>query len=185
MNNDTLNAPPRAITEAMPEPAARSGETGEPSRSLLARIASLRLGAGDLNDAEFTQLLHRENLPAEAEFEFLSFGGEFVTFSVPKQDAQVWYPGTAWISPVKEEIAERLAAKYGLRLYEPINSVPVCLFPLKPGIAIHHHVELHFPQGPVIMAHPQYLKIRLQTFCGAGREFRSQVLKDLALLYDH
>ena len=183
MNNDTLSAPVRAIAELVPEPAARAGEAAAPRRSLLAKIASLRLSAGDLNEAEFTQLLHKENLPAEAGFEFLSFGDGYVTFSVPEQEPQTWYPGTAWISPVKEELAEQLAAKYGLRLYEPINSVPVCLFPLKPGIAIHHHLELHSPQGPEIMAHPQYLKIRLKAFCGGHGSMRNQVLKDLASLY--
>lgn len=183
MNNDTLSAPTRAIAELVPEPALRAGEAAAPRRSLLAKIASLRLSAGDLNEAEFTQFLHKENLPAEAGFEFLSFGEGYVTLSVPTQATQAWYPGTEWISPVKEELAEHLAAKYGLRLYEPVNNVPACLFPLKPGIAIHHHLELHSPQGPEIVAHPQYLKIRLKAFGGVNGGMRNQVLTDLASLY--
>ena len=184
MNDDPIITAPPVIPEGIPESAVSFGGA-PPCRNLLARIAQMRISAGDLNDYEFTELLHKENLPAEAGFGFLSFSEGYATFSVPEQHAQDWYTGTGWISPVKEDLADRLAAKYRLCLYEPINNVPRCLLPLKEGAAIQHHIEWHSPRGRVIVAHPQYLKICLQAFNDVNIDRNISVLGELSLLYNN
>ena len=125
------------------------------------RAAKERVGEG-LNDHELTRLLLLDTeLPTEAGFTFLSFSGGVVTLSVPKQDLKNWYPEQGWIAPAKEKVARALAEKYGLSLYEPVDTTTSFLHPPSDPEIARHHIELNDRWQAVIVAHPHYLKVRL------------------------
>lgn len=164
-----------------------------PGTHLLDRIAAVRASVGDgLNDDELTRLLQRTGLPTEAGFVFLSFSGGFVTLSVPPQDLVNWYPDKGWIVAAKERVARAIAEKYGLSLCEPPDQSPNFFLPHSDSPTRHHHLELTNQVETVVVAHPQYLKIRLLGATAATRYLRNSqtplllgpaLLQDLAALY--
>jgi hypothetical protein len=162
---------------------------------LLDRITALRARIGDgLNDHELTRLLREANLPREAGFSFLSFSDGFVTLSVPPQELSKWYPEQGWIVPSQEQRARAIAKKYGLTLYEPVDSVTKVWHNLQGHEAqeARHHLELSLERMTVLVAHPYYLKIRQA--CSSPRlpysgevatlvTLGPDILEDLATLY--
>ncbi len=76
----------------------------------------------------------------------------------PEQDLTSWYPEKAWIAPEKEETAKAIAAKYQLSLYAPVDMATGVWLPAPPTTS--HHLELTYLWGTVLVAHPQYLKVR-------------------------
>ncbi len=164
-----------------------------PTASLLDTIKAIRASVGDgLNDDELTRLLRQTGLPTEAGFAFLSFCGGCVTLTVPQQELKNWYPERGWIAPEKETVARALAETHKLSLYEPPDIVSSCLYPQSGAPESHHHLELSNRRETVVVAHPQYLKIRLY---GATAGSRSSLdvkgplplcpglLRDLAAIY--
>jgi len=167
----------------------KTERTLPPGTHLLDAIRASRESFGDgLNDDEFTRLLLlRAPLPTEAGFAFLSYARGVVTLSVPEQNVASWYPQKGWIAPEKERIAQAIAKKYGLSLFEPPDTSPRCG---EPGP--HHHLELGSRRETVIQAHPNYLKVRLFGQSLADRfdpeaknrlEVGPALLEDLAVLY--
>jgi hypothetical protein len=136
----------------------------EPSKSnknLLETIVAIRAGVGDgLNDNELTRLLSTALL-MEAGFNFLSFSEGFVTLTVPQQEPANWYPKTGWILPEKERIARIIAEKNGLTLCEPPDDSARARSASSNSPGVHHHLEYSNGWETIIVAHPQYLKIRL------------------------
>lgn len=132
--------------------------TSTPNKHLLEAIREIHGSVGDgLNDDEFTHFLQKAALPNEAGFSFLSYSNRFVTLGVPPQDLAHWYPPTGWIAAEKEKIAREIARKYGLLLCEPPDAVHTFFG----STESHHHLELVDRKDTVIVAHPDYLKIRL------------------------
>ena len=131
-------------------------------RGLLETIRALQASVGDdLNEDEVTRLLRESALPIEAGFRFLSFSDGVVTLTVPRQELANWYPERGWIMPEKEEIARAIAKKYELSLLEPPDVNSSALYPRPDSPGPHHHLELSNRRETVVVAHPQYLKIRL------------------------
>jgi hypothetical protein len=161
--------------------------------NLLETIKAVRATVGDgLNDDELTRLLRQTTLLNEAGFGFLSFSGGFVTLSVPTQDKSQWYPKSGWIAPEKEKLAAAIAAKHGFVLNQPPDEVSSFLFRSPDRPEGHHHLEFCNRWENVVIAHPNYLKVRL---LGAGPESRyvagakeplplgPDLLQDLSALY--
>ena len=131
-------------------------------RGLLETIRALQASVGDgLTDNEVTRLLRESALPIEAGFKFLSFSDWFVTLTVPRQELANWYPEKGWIVPEKEGIARAIAKKYELFFFEPPDVNSSALYPQSDSPGPHHHLELNNREETVVVAHPQYLKIRL------------------------
>jgi hypothetical protein len=129
---------------------------------LLETIRALQASVGDgLTDNEVTRLLRESALPIEAGFKFLSFSDWFVTLTVPRQELANWYPEKGWIVPEKEGIARAIAKKYELFFFEPPDVNSSALYPQSDSPGPHHHLELNNREETVVVAHPQYLKIRL------------------------
>lgn len=190
-----LSEPQRATPcERMNHPSAPNPEViSKPSTHLLDTIRATRESVGDgLNDDEFTRLLWQMVLPAEAGLAFLSFSNGFVTLTVPQQDLANWYPEKGWIAPEKERFARAIAEKYGLSLCEPPDQTPSFVFPRSNSPTIHHHLELANHVETIVVAHPQYLKIRLFGAAPTGRcvwnaqtalLLGPELLQDLSALY--
>jgi hypothetical protein len=160
---------------------------------LLDRLRAARANVGDgLNDIEFTLFLQHRGLPAEAGFGFICFSDGFVTLSVPPQDLSTWYPDKGWIRVEKEQIARAIAAKYSIALCEPPDHAPQFVLPSSTCERIHHHLEMTANGQTAVIAHPQYLKIRV--FGSTGRSHFScsqhplplhpELLRDLSALYE-
>lgn len=160
---------------------------------LLGRVRSVRTSVGDgLTDDELTRLLRETGVPTEAGFGFLSYADGVVTLTVPPQDPGDWYPERGWIQPSKESQARAIAAKYGLQLSEPPDESPGYRFPRDGALPTHHHLEFANSVESLIVAHPQYLKVRLfgaspeARYLWKGRapvELGPGLLGDLAALY--
>ena len=154
--------------------------------NLLDNIRSMRVTVGDeLCDEEFTRLLGQSKPPAEAGFAFLSYCNRFVMFGVPKQDLANWYPERGWIRQEKEKIAKEIAEKYGFTLCEPPDVKDPCSDAPNP----HHHLQLSNRQEPIVIIHPQFLKVRLFGLAGHNTHAQKplhqkcELLKDLSALY--
>jgi len=132
------------------------------SRGLLETVRALQASVGDdLDDNEVTRLLRESALPTEAGFRFLSLSDCFVTLTVPRQELVNWYREKGWIVPKKEGIARAIAKKYELSLLEPPDVNSSALYPRPDSPGPHHHLELSNRRETVVVAHPQYLKLRL------------------------
>lgn len=178
----------------MNNPSAPNAQVmSERSTHLLDAIRATRESVGDgLNDDELTRLLRQTALPTEAGFSFLSFCSGIVTLSVPHQDLANWHPEKGWIVAEKERLAGAIAEKYGLSLSEPPDESSSFLFPRSEAENIHHHMELRNRWDAIIVAHPNYLKVRM---FGASPESRyvwdartpvllgPDLLQDLSALY--
>lgn len=165
------------------ETAKRPAAHSPPAIDLIETLKSVRATAGDgLSDEEFTFFAREKHLPGEAGFHFLCFHKGCATFSVPPQDCAAWHPENRWISPEKEKIAAGLAKKYSLMLSEPPDAALKILIPV--GVTIHHHLELSNRKETIIVAHPEFLKIRLFS-SDKNLVFPPMpgLLKDLAGLY--
>jgi len=159
----------------------------------LDRIKNARASLGDgLNDDEFTRLLRVTASPTEAGFTFLSFSGGFVMLTVPRQDLARWYPDEGWIVAEKERIARGIAEKHGLSLCEPPDLSSNARLSSPDGPTVHHHLELTNQVETVVVAHPQYLKVRLFGAAPAARyrwngqaplRLGRALLADLSALY--
>jgi hypothetical protein len=159
------------------------------SKHLLNFIQALREEAGDeLSEEGFVRLLKKTELPTESGFAFVSYCDRFVTLSVPQQDPENWYPAKGWILPAKVKIAKAIGDKYGLSLYEP----PDVAYPPFDKPNHHHHMELGNRNETIIIAHPQFLKIRLfpatNFFCSTVPAYPPfplgpHLLQDLSGLY--
>jgi hypothetical protein len=151
--------------------------------NLLETVKYNRAMTGDaLEDDEFSFLMLQKHLPTEADFEFLCFRKGCVTLSVPLQDDACWHPAHGWISPEKEKVAALLAKKYKLMLSEPPDAGLRSLVPC--GMAIRHHIQLWNRKETIVIAHPEFLKVRLYA-SDTGLVFPPVpgLLKDLAALY--
>lgn len=165
----------------------------KPGTNLLDTIRAIRASIGDgLNDEELTHLLRQATLLTEAGFGFLSISGGVVTLSVPHQDLASWHPEKGWIVPEKERIARAIAEKHGLSLSEPPDELPSFRFPSSDAAGAHHHLELSNRWEAIIVAHPNYLKVRLFGATPASRYVRDaketlplgpDLLQDLSALY--
>jgi len=142
--------------------APNAAVNSKPSTHLLDTIRAIRASVGDgLNDDELTCLLRENTLPTKAGFALLSSSDGYVTLTVPPQDLEDWYPKQGWIVPEKQRIAEAIAEKYELSLYEPVDTKWSVQDSQADSATVHHHLELNDRQQTVIVAHPQYLKVRL------------------------
>ncbi len=151
--------------------------------SLLETIRCFRARAGSaLSDNEFTFFLLRWNLPAEKGFTFVCFQDGCVTFAVPEQDKTSWHARSGWLTPEKEKIGTELARKHGLLLSEPPDVPPAFVSP--EAWETHHHLRLSTPKGTIIIAYPEFLKIRLYA-AGTNLDIplAPELLEDLSALY--
>jgi hypothetical protein len=157
----------------------RSRQTG----SLLEAIRRIRARAGDaLAGDEFTFFLQRWNLPAEEGFTFLCFHDGCVTLAVPAQDQTSRHPRSAWITPARERIAAELARKHGLFVSEPPDAPPA--FVPSGAWDTNHHLRLSNRKETIIIAYPEFLKIRLYaTGTNLDLHLAPDLLKDLSALY--
>jgi hypothetical protein len=159
---------------------------------LLETILAIRSSVGEgLSDDEITLLL-RTTLLTEAGFSFLSFSRGLVTLTVPEQDLTNWYPEQGWIAPEKEMTARAIAEKYELSLYEPPDKVTSVWHAAKDPEVARHHILMSDGLQTVIVAHPQYLKVRV---LGSSERYRydwealcpvhlgPEILQDLSALY--
>ena len=156
-----------------------------PGEDLLETLKNFRAATGDgLDDEEFTffMLERQKDLPAESGFRFLCFHEGCATLSVPRQDAESWRAAGRWMSLNKEAIAVRLAEKYGFMLSEPPDATLTLIVPN--GFAVRHHLEFSNRKETIIVAHPEYLKIRLYASDNGLIFPRAKgLLQDLAELY--
>jgi hypothetical protein len=135
-----------------------------------------------LADEEFTFFLLKKKLPTEAGFEFLCFHDGCVSLTVPPQDDRCWHPSTGWVSAVKEKLAEAFARKHRLTVSEPPDSS--LLFLLPDGAKLNHHLRFSDRRETVVIAHPEYLKIRLYSSDkNLMLPLAQDLLSDLAALY--
>lgn len=164
--------------------AAMAGRIMPPAaEDLLETVKCNRTMTGDaLEDDEFSFLMLQKRLPTEADFKFLCFHKGCVTLSVPLQDDACWHPGKGWISPEKEQVAVQLAKKYKLMLSEPPDAALRSLVPY--GMAVRHHLQFWNRKETIVVAHPEFLKVRLYA-SETGLVFPPVpgLLKDLAALY--
>jgi hypothetical protein len=170
------------------------GKTNDAKRNnrLLETILAIRSSVGEgLSDDELTRLLWT-TLLSEAGFGFLSFSKGLVTLTVPEQDLARWYPEQGWIAPEKENVAGAIAEKYELSLHEPADASTSYWHPVKGPQLVHHHIELNDRRQTVIVAHPQYLKVRVLGRSGRYRHdweahcpvvLGPEILQDLSALY--
>lgn len=173
---------------------AKTNASTKPGTNLLDTIKAVRVTVGDgLNDDELTRLLRQTTLLNEAGFGFLSFSKGFVTLSVPQQDRATWYPKDGWIVPEKERLATAIAEKHGLLLSEPPDEPSNCRYPSPDGSKGHHHLELSNRWEAIVIAHPNYLKVRLFGATPQGRyvagakeplPLAPDLLQDLSALYN-
>lgn len=155
-----------------------------PSEDLLESVKEIRARVGEsLDDEEFTFFLRQMHLPEESGFRFLCFHDGFVTLSVPHQDDESWRPRNKWISTEKEKIATGLAKKYKLLLSEPPDAALRWIVPC--DVTIRHHIHFSNRRETIIIAHPEFLKIRLYSSQN-GLVFPPApgLLEDMAVLYD-
>ncbi len=87
---------------------------------------------------------------------------------------------------------EWIPEKYELSIYEPLDKATNVWHPVKPPEVAHHHVEMSDRLQTVIVAHPQYLKVRV---LGRSERYRydwealgpvhlgPEILQDLSALY--
>jgi hypothetical protein len=150
---------------------------------LLETIRRIRARAADaLTDYELTCFLQRWDLPAEEGFTFLCFHDGCVTLAVPAQDQTSRPPRSAWITPAKERIAAALARKHGLFVSEPPDAPPAFLS--VGAWETHHHLRLSNRKETIIIAYPEFLKIRLYaTGTNLDLHLAPELLKDLSALY--
>jgi len=166
--------------------------SSESNKRLLETILAVRSRVGEgLSDDELTLLL-RSTLLTEAAFSFLSFSRGLVTLTVPEQDPTIWYPEQGWIAPEKEMTARAIAEKYELSFYEPVDRVTSYWLPATVPELAHHHIQMNDRFQTVIVAHPQYLKVRV---LGRSARYRydwealcpvhlgPEILRDLSALY--
>ena len=164
------------------------------SRHLLDAIRAIRAEIGDaLNDDEFTRFLQESKLPAEEGFVFLSYSNGYVTLSVPRQNPADWYLEQGWIASAKGKAAQAIAVKHGLSVFEPVDATwSIPSFPTNAAVG-RHHLELTDRRQTVVVAHSQFLKVRLfgkspdhryawQPLCSLA--LGPAFLQDLAILYD-
>lgn len=181
--------------KGMNKPSSPNHEgISESGTHLLDTVRATRQRIGDgLNDDELTSLLRQNGLPNEAGFGFLNLSGGVVTLSVPEQDLANWYPEKGWILPEKEKIASAIAQKYDLLFGEPPDEASSFRFPGSDETNIHHHLELRNSREAIIVAHPEYLKVRIFGTKADGRYGRDakvplllgpELLQDLSALYD-
>jgi hypothetical protein len=176
-------------------------------QSLLATIRRIRARAGDaLADDDLTSFLQRWNLPAEEGFTFLCFHDGCVTLAVPAQyqvsrltkscefvSGSVTlassaryetsrHPRSAWITPARERIATELARKHGLFVCEPPDAPPA--FVPSGAWETNHHLRLSNRKETIVIAYPEFLKIRLYaTGKNLDLNLAPDLLKDLSALY--
>jgi hypothetical protein len=152
---------------------------------LLWRIVCLRTIVGDgLNDEELTGLLRQEALLPEDGFTFVSLSEGCATFNVPPQEPAKWYRENGLITPEKETIAEVVAEKCGLSLYEPPDESLPSQSPEFGSSRMFHHLALTDDSETIVVAHPHYLKIRLFGFVDKRPlRLRRNILEQLAALY--
>src|SRR5579883_954470 len=160
------------------------------SPHLLNTVLKYRVDSGlGLTDEEFTRFVRERNLPVECGFSFLCYCNGYVTLSVPQpQKESDWSDENGRLTHAKENTARAIAQKHSLVLFEPPDLAPCWCHLPNP----HHHVQLHNRQGPVIIAHPQYAKVRLieptgQTRLGSVSQravaLGPDLLSELAELY--
>lgn len=155
----------------------------ETCEDLLETIKSFRSAVGDaLEDEEFSFYMLGKNPPAQDGFSFLCFHNGFVTLNVPPQDDAAWHPANAWISPEKEKLARKFAEDHSLLLSEPPDSTLRFLLPA--GKKVHHHLHFCNRKETIVIAQPEFLKIRL--YASGTRMVLPPVpgmLKELSALY--
>ena len=171
------------------EAHGRAGSAGaaelppQQTQSLLETIRRIRARAGDaLADDELTFFLQRWDLPEEEGFTFLCFHDGCVTLAVPAQDQSTRHPRSTWITPARERIAAELARKHGLFVCEPPDAPPA--FVASSAWETNHHLRLSNRKETIVIAYPEFLKIRLYA---TGRHLDlhlpPDLLKDLSALY--
>lgn len=159
--------------------------TTQTATNLLEKITSLRAIVGDrLNDGELARLLCLETIPSENGFTLVSLWQGCATFDVPPQDPAKWYPEKGWITPEKEAVARAIAEQCGFSLNEPPDVSFAFSSPESDSSEVHHHLELGYRSGTIVIAHPRYLKIRLFDIA-ANRPLPlpGNLLEQLAALY--
>lgn len=154
-------------------------------QGLLDRFKTLRASfGGSLNDDELTRLV-RDMVPAECGFSFLGYSTGFVLLGVPHAKSDGW-PNER----ENEQIARDIAQKHGLHLCE-LGEISPSLNP-DGATQVCQRFELSDGRRTVIVAHPQYLKLRL--FVNSPHQrysweplcpltFSPDLLQDLSLLY--
>jgi len=188
---------------------SRSGVKPPPKQtpSLLETIRRIRARARDaLGEDELTFFLQRWDLPEEEGFAFLCFRDGCVTlavptqyqtsritkacefasgsviFSAPAQDKTSRHPRSEWITPAREKIAAELARKHGLFVCEPPDAPPA--FVPSGAWETHHHLRLSNRKETIVIAYPEFLKIRLYaTGKNLDLHHAPDLLKDLSALY--
>ena len=152
----------------------------QPTGSLLETIRASRERVWNgLTDEEFNFFIHEQTLPSECGFAFLCFHDGWVTLSVPGQDGESWHPKTRWVPAFKEAMAADIAQKHGLYLAEPPDKPT--LIPA-PGAA--HHLRLYNDMETIVIAHPEFLKIRLySSITHRDIPLAPDLLHDLSALY--
>jgi len=204
-----VNGPFSEAYEAPGGVGSPSGVEPPPQRtpSLLETIRRIRARAGSaLADVELTSFLQRWDLPAEEGFTFLCFHDGCVTLAVPAQyqpsritkacefvsgsvvlaappqDKTSRRPRSAWITPAREKIATELARKHGLFVCEPPDAPPA--FVPTGAWETHHHLQLWNRKETIVIAYPEFLKIRLYaTGTNLDLHLSPDLLKDLSALY--
>jgi hypothetical protein len=105
-----------------------------------------------------------------------------VVLPVPAQNKTSGHPRSAWITPAKERIATAIARKHGLFVCEPPDSPPA-FFPSE-AWETHRHLRLSNRKETIVIAYPEFLKIRLYaTGTNLDLHLAPELLKDLAALY--
>jgi hypothetical protein len=152
------------------------------TESLLELIRGIRARAGDgLEDEEFAFFLQGRNLPEDSGFTFMCFHDGCVTLAVPPQDGISW-DQSGWIAPAKEIIGVELAQKHGLILSAPPDAPPALVS--SGAWEYHHHLRLSNRKETLIIAHPEFLKIRLyDTRMNLDIPLAPELLKELSALY--
>lgn len=148
------------MTNELKSPPSNETRKSETAYDLLESIKYIREIVGDgLQDEEFNAFVTQKKLRPEAGFGFLCFHNGCVTFSVPRQDDRAWHPVTGWICHRKEELAEGFGKKHKLSVSEPPDTS--LLFQLPNNAWMHHHFRFYDRRETIVIAHPEFLKIRL------------------------
>ncbi|HXP61090.1 MAG TPA: hypothetical protein VN829_11395 [Dongiaceae bacterium] len=153
------------------------------TQSLLETIRRIRARARDaLGEEELTFFLQRWDLPEEEGFTFLCFHDGCVTLAVPVQNETSRHPRSAWITPARERIATALARKHGLFICEPPDAPPA--FVPSGAWETHHNLQLSNRKQTMVIAYPEFLKIRLYAEgTNLDLHLAPDLLKDLSALY--
>jgi len=164
------------------EGATRVEFPSQKTEFLLEIIRTIRARVGDgLEDEEFAFFLQRRNLPEDSGFTFMCYHDGCVTLAVPPQDGTSWQQ-SGWIAPAKEIIGVELAQKHGLILSAPPDAPPT--FISSGAWEYHHHLRLSNRKETLIIAHPEFLKIRLyDTGTNLDIPLAPELLKELSALY--